>query len=102
MREVALVKLPCVSRCLNRGCGGSSKREEKLARRLRNGRVSVVSHGSRFGEWILKHLGKRPDIYLRELQAAAKEEPGWEVSDVTLSRACRALKRTREKDARRQ
>jgi hypothetical protein len=36
-------------------------------------------------------------VDLRELQAAAKEELGWEVSDVTLSRACRALKRTRKK-----
>ena len=48
-------------------------------------------------EWILKKLDERPDIYLRELQAAAKEELGWEVSDVTLSRACRELKRTRKK-----
>ena len=48
-------------------------------------------------EWILKKLDDQPDIYLRELQAAAKEELGWEVSDVTLSRACRALKRTRKK-----
>ena len=50
-----------------------------------------------YAEWILKKLDQRPDIYLRELQAAAKEELGWEVSDVTLSRACRALKRTRKK-----
>ena len=48
-------------------------------------------------EWILKKLDKHPDIYLRELQAEAKEELGWEVADVTLSRACRALKRTRKK-----
>lgn len=50
-----------------------------------------------YSEWILKQLDERPDIYLRELQAAAKEELGWEVSDVTLSRACRELKRTRKK-----
>ena len=50
-----------------------------------------------YAEWILAQLVKRPDIYLRELQAAAKEELGWEVSDVTLSRACRALKQTRKK-----
>lgn len=48
-------------------------------------------------EWILDKLDKHPDIYLRELQAAAKEELGWAVADVTLSRACRALKRTRKK-----
>jgi transposase len=50
-----------------------------------------------YAEWLLERLDKHPDIYLRELQAAAKEELGWEVSDVTLSRACRALKRTRKK-----
>jgi transposase len=47
--------------------------------------------------WILAKLDERPDIYLRELVAAAREELGWEVSDVTLSRACRALRRTRKK-----
>ncbi len=50
-----------------------------------------------YAEWLLAQLDKRPDIYLRELQAAAQAELGWEVSDVTLSRACRALRRTRKK-----
>lgn len=50
-----------------------------------------------YAEWILAKLDERPDIYLRELVAAAREELGWEVSDVTLSRACRALRRTRKK-----
>lgn len=50
-----------------------------------------------YAEWILKQLDKCPDVYLRELQAAAKQKLGWEVSNVTLSRACRALKRTRKK-----
>ena len=49
-----------------------------------------------YRDWILKQLDERPDIY-RERQAAAKEELGWEVSDVTLSRACRELRRTRKK-----
>lgn len=48
-------------------------------------------------DWLLAQLKQKPDIYLRELQAAAKEELGWEVSDVTLSRACRALRMTRKK-----
>jgi transposase len=48
-------------------------------------------------EWLLAKLDERPDIYLRELQAAARTELGWEVSDVSLSRACRALRRTRKK-----
>ena len=47
--------------------------------------------------WILAKLDQQPDIYLRELQAAAQAELGWKVSDVTLSRACRALRRTRKK-----
>ena len=50
-----------------------------------------------YAAWIEAQLDKRPDIYLRELQVAAKEELDWEVSDVTLSRACRALRRTRKK-----
>lgn len=50
-----------------------------------------------YAEWLLAKLDERPDIYLRELVAAAREELGWEVSDVTLSRACRALRRTRKK-----
>lgn len=50
-----------------------------------------------YAAWILAKLDERPDIYLRELVAGAREELGWEVSDVTLSRACRALRRTRKK-----
>ena len=50
-----------------------------------------------YAAWLLAKLDARPDIYLRELVAAAREELGWEVSDVTLSRACRALRRTRKK-----
>jgi len=47
--------------------------------------------------WLLAKLDQQPDIYLRELQVAAQQELGWKVSDVTLSRACRALRRTRKK-----
>ena len=47
--------------------------------------------------WLLAKLDQQPDIYLRELQVAAQEELGWKVSDVTLSRACRVLRRTRKK-----
>jgi transposase len=50
-----------------------------------------------YADWIKAQLDKRPDIYLRELQVAAQQELGWKVSDVTLSRACRALRRTRKK-----
>jgi transposase len=47
--------------------------------------------------WLLAKLDQQPDLYLRELQDAAQAELGWEVSDVTLSRACRVLRRTRKK-----
>ena len=50
-----------------------------------------------YAAWLLAKLDERPDIYLRELVAAAQAELGWEVSDVTLSRACRALRQTRKK-----
>lgn len=50
-----------------------------------------------YAEWILAQLARRPDLYLRELQAAALSELGWQVSDVTLSRACRTLRQTRKK-----
>ena len=50
-----------------------------------------------YADWILALLDRQPDVYLRELQAAALAELGWQVSDVTLSRACRALRRTRKK-----
>ncbi len=50
-----------------------------------------------YAEWLLAKLDAQPDIYLRELVLAAREELGWETSDVTISRACRALRRTRKK-----
>jgi transposase len=48
-------------------------------------------------EWILAKLDEQPDVYLRELLAATLAERSWQVSDMTLSRACRALRRTRKK-----
>jgi hypothetical protein len=59
----------------------------------RNRRKSWEPHAA----WLLAKLDQQPDIYLRELQVAAQAELGWEVSDVTLSRACRVLRRTRKK-----
>jgi transposase len=50
-----------------------------------------------YAAWLLAKLDGQPDIYLRELEVAAQEELGWTVSGVTLSRACRALRRTRKK-----
>ena len=50
-----------------------------------------------YAAWIVAQLGRRPDLYLRELQAAAQAELGWQVSEITLGRACVALRRTRKK-----
>ena len=71
--------------------------------RREQGKVAPLSTRRRrkiwepYAGWLLVKLDERPDIYLRELQAVAQAELGWEVSDVTLSRACRALRRTRKK-----
>ena len=71
--------------------------------RREQGKVAPLSTRRRrkiwepYAEWLLAKLDERPDVYLRELQSAAQVELGWEVSDVTLSRACRALRRTRKK-----
>lgn len=48
-------------------------------------------------DWILAKLDQQPDAYLHELEAAAQEELNWTVSDSTLFRALRALRRTRKK-----
>jgi transposase len=70
------------------------REQDKVApKTTRNRRKSWEPHAA----WLLAKLDERPDIYLRELQVAAQEELGWEVSDVTLSRACRVLRRTRKK-----
>ena len=71
------------------------RREQgKLAPKMtRDRRKSWEPHAA----WLLAKLDQQPDIYLRELQVAAAEELGWEVSDVTLSRACRVLRLTRKK-----
>ena len=50
-----------------------------------------------YAEWLLAKLDAQPDIYLRELVTAAREELAWITSDVTISRACRALRQTRKK-----
>jgi transposase len=48
-------------------------------------------------DWLKKKIDERPDIYLREIQADLKSELGVEVSLWTISKACRAVKRTRKK-----
>jgi transposase len=50
-----------------------------------------------YAPWLLAKLDAQPDIYLRELVVEARNELGWKTSDVTISRACRALRRTRKK-----
>jgi len=84
------------------GCSESWVRRIKQERR-EQGKVAPSTTRRRrkvwepYAEWLLAKLGRQPDIYLRELVVAAREELGWEVSDMTLSRACRALRRTRKK-----
>ena len=71
------------------------RREQGKVARSRH--VVAARSGSLMRSGCWRSSTQRPDIYLRELQAAAQAELGWEVSDVTLSRACRALRRTRKK-----
>ena len=48
-------------------------------------------------DWLEQKIDQQPDIYLREIQAALKSELGIETSLWTVSKACRAIKRTRKK-----
>jgi transposase len=50
-----------------------------------------------WAEWLLAKIAERPDIYLRELQAALKSERSETVCLQTLCNACRALEHTRKK-----
>ena len=52
-----------------------------------------------WSDWLVKTIDEKPDIYLREIRVALKSELGVDVSLKTVSNACRALKRTRKKDA---
>ena len=79
------------------------KQERREQERREQGKVAPLTTRNRrkswepHAEWLLAKLDVQPDIYLRELQVAALEELGWQVSDVTLSRACGALQQTRKK-----
>ncbi len=48
-------------------------------------------------DWLKKKINQRPDIYLREIQADLKFELGIAVSQWTICKACRAVRRTRKK-----
>lgn len=50
-----------------------------------------------WSDWLLNKIKERPDVYLRELQAALKEERGEVVCLQTICNACRAVERTRKK-----
>jgi transposase len=50
-----------------------------------------------WADWLVAKIAKRPDIYLRELQAELQAECGVEVSLMTICTACRALELTRKK-----
>jgi transposase len=48
-------------------------------------------------DWLVAKISAQPDIYLRELQLALKQELGKEVCLTTICMACRALDQTRKK-----
>lgn len=50
-----------------------------------------------WGDWLKGKIAERPDIYLRELQAALKQERGEVVCLMTICNACQALEQTRKK-----
>jgi len=50
-----------------------------------------------WADWLVSKIAARPDIYLRELQAALKAERGEEVCLMTICNACRALEQSRKK-----
>lgn len=96
--------------------GGSATREvatrfgvsESWIRRIKqdrreSGKVAAKTTRNRkhvwddWSDWLTKKIDSRPDIYLREIQADLSSELGVDVSLFTISKACRALKRTRKK-----
>ena len=50
-----------------------------------------------WADWLRDKIADHPDIYLRELQAALREEHGEDVGLATICNACRALELTRKK-----
>ena len=50
-----------------------------------------------WADWLVAKITARPDIYLRELQAALKQERGEEVCLTTICNACQALEQSRKK-----
>ena len=50
-----------------------------------------------WADWLVAKIAARPDIYLRELQAALKRELGEEVCLGTICAACRVLEQSRKK-----
>jgi transposase len=50
-----------------------------------------------YADWLRAQIAAQSDLTLAELQAKAAAELGWSTSDVTISRALRALRLTRKK-----
>jgi transposase len=50
-----------------------------------------------WADWLVAKIAAQPDIYLRELQVALKQERGEEVCLATICNACRALEQSRKK-----
>lgn len=72
-------------------------------RRRETGEVTPRTRASRqpkwraWSDWLLKKLAEQPDIYLRELKVALKQELGEEACLMTICAACRALDQSRKK-----
>lgn len=50
-----------------------------------------------WSDWLIAKIAARPDIYLRELQAALNQERGEDVCLMTICNACQALEQSRKK-----
>jgi transposase len=74
-----------------------------LQQRRETGQVSAKKTRERtpiwhtWTDWLLAKIAKKPDMYLRELQADLKAERGHKVSLQTVCNACRELDQSRKK-----
>jgi transposase len=72
-------------------------------RRRETGQVTPKTKSPRrpkwhaWADWLVAKIADRPDVYLRELQAALKQERGEVVCLTTICNACRALEQSRKK-----
>jgi len=84
----------CVSESWVRRIKQERRESGKVAPKATRDRTHVWES---WQEWLKKKIDERPDIYLREIQADLKSELDIDVSLWTISKACRAARRTRKK-----